>query len=193
MRAFIALPLPREVQAVLSRTINQLERLCGRAVRFVPAGQIHLTVKFLGDIDEGQAPQITAGLRALVASYAPWPAQLQSKLGAFPNSSAPRVIWVGVEDGGNAVTVQRSVEDALDGFGFEQEQRQFTPHLTLGRRRPGKDSGRLQGRAMEGVVVEPISFFFDRLVFFQSILAPSGAIHKEISVHVLGRPLSESV
>jgi len=185
MRTFVALPLPRDVQSVLAKTISRLDNFAARSIRFVPAGQIHLTMKFLGEIDPDRAPAISAALSGLVLRHAPWSARL-SGLGGFPGRSSPRVVWVGIEDDGQASAMQASVEDALAVLGHEREARAFTPHLTLGRRRPGRDGARLRSGLLDQVRVEPVTFVFDRLVLFTSMLTPTGAVHEEISTHPLG-------
>ena len=185
MRAFIALPLPADVKTHLRSISAKLDRMAAGSVRWVPAEQIHLTLKFLGEIDEAKVPAISAELKRIAPGSAPWKARLAG-LGGFPGGSSPRVIWVGLEDGGASASLNSQVEAAMVSLGFERESRGFTPHLTLGRRKPGRNTGGIGRESFGQVVVEPMEFLFSRLVLFQSTLSPTGAVHSEVSAHPLG-------
>lgn len=182
MRAFIALPLPEPVRAAIDAVAKELATGGAGGFRWVPRSQIHLTLKFLGEIDDSQAPAVSDRLATVAGRLTSWPARLGA-LGAFPGMRSPRVIWIGVEDNGESVAAQRAVEDSLAEISIPREPRAFTAHLTLGRRRPG---GRFGSDFLQRSRVEPVTFTFDRLILFQSTLTPSGAVHREISVHPLG-------
>lgn len=175
MRAFIALPLPATVRDVLGDVCRRLDRLMQGGVRWVAPAQIHLTLRFLGEIDEDLAASISGQLAAASPRWCSWRARL-GQIGGFPNLHSARVLWVGIEDGGKAAEMQREVEAILGRLGIDREPRAFTAHLTLGRRRTG---GRISSDLLHDVPVEPIEFAFDRLVLFQSTLTPAGAVHRE--------------
>ncbi|MEW6367001.1 MAG: RNA 2',3'-cyclic phosphodiesterase [Acidobacteriota bacterium] len=185
MRAFIALPLPAEVKAHLAIISDKLDRTAAGSMRWVKSEQIHLTLKFLGEIDDGKVPAISAELKRIAPEFAPWRARLTG-VGGFPGGSSPRVIWVGLEDGGTSEVLSSRVEEAMESLGFERESRAFTPHLTLGRRKPGRKSGGIGRESFGRIIVEPIEFVFSRIVLFQSTLLPTGAVHREVSAHSMG-------
>lgn len=181
MRAFIALPVAADIQRLLGEACRKLAAAGGPGIRWVPPPQIHLTLKFLGDIDDATAPDVSAQLSVVAGRFSPWGARLAG-LGAFPTPASPRVVWAGIDDGGQSAAMQAEVEDALAGIAIAKEARPFTPHLTLGRRRPG---GAFRREALREVCLPEAEYTFDRLVLFQSTLTPSGAIHREVSVHML--------
>ncbi len=181
MRAFIALPVAADIQRVLGEACRKLAAAGGMGMRWVPPQQIHLTLKFLGDIDDDAAPAVSERLSGVAGRFSPWSARLHG-LGAFPNPSSPRVVWAGVDDEGRSAAVQAEVEDALARIAIAKESRPFAPHLTLGRRRPG---GAFRRETLREVSIDPAEFTIDRLVLFQSTLTPSGAVHREVSVHMM--------
>lgn len=105
-------------------------------VRWVPrAANVHLTLKFLGAVDEGRLEEIAAALDAVRARHAPFNAET-SGFGAFPSPRRARVLWAGIGAGAeNLGALAADVEGSLEGLGFERETRPYAPHLTLGRAR----------------------------------------------------------
>ena len=150
MRSFIAVPLPEECREILEQIQRPLRSL-GTDVGWTSVSSIHLTLKFLGEIDPNRVDEIASSLRpATVPAF-----KLRVRgLGAFPNLHSPRVIWCGVEGEIERLSsLQAGVETACEGLGFERETRPFHPHLTLGRVRdklaPG--SARAIAEAARGV------------------------------------------
>ena len=134
-RLFVAVELPAGAKEGLAAAVGQLRGLMPAGVRWVNPAGIHLTLKFLGEVDGGLAPPLLAALQREMAGVdkTPFPLRLDG-LGVFPNRREPRVIWAGV--GGDLETlgaVQRRVETAAVSLGLARERREFRPHLTLGR------------------------------------------------------------
>lgn len=173
MRCFIAFDLNDQVKKALEKMIVSLRRKGGN-IRWVKPHNLHLTLKFLGEVPEEQVPGIE---QAMLAAAVPHPAfhfQVRGS-GVFPRSGRPRVLWVGIELQAALSQVQRGLEDELIKLGFPREKREFAPHLTIGRVRSGaglkpiltdlslwKDSSFGSVRA-------------DTLVLYQSTLKPAGA------------------
>jgi len=136
MRLFVALVLPPPLLARLAETHARLvEADRDRAVRWVRASDMHLTLAFLGEVDEPRSRALSVALdSALTGMRAP---ELGlDRLGAFPNMTRPRVLWVGIRGDRVALAaVHTSVTSALVPLGFAREGRAFQPHLTLGRLR----------------------------------------------------------
>ncbi len=134
IRAFIAVELPAPVVAQLDEIEARLKAAVPPdTVRWVKADSIHLTLKFLGQVPSDQLDMITSSLRNAVAAHPHFMLEV-SGAGCFPNLHRPRVVWVGVTEAGNRLhAVQRAVENAIAPLGYPTEQRDFTPHLTLGR------------------------------------------------------------
>jgi 2'-5' RNA ligase len=177
MRAFVALPLCDEVRSLAARLQGEL----GRAeadVRWTPEAQMHLTLKFLGEIDDAQEARIAAALAAEVPRRPPMTLEF-SGLGSFPPKGPPRVIWAGVRgDVGRLAELAALVERAAEEAGVPREDRPYTPHLTLGRVRSARNLRRLEaalGRLGDADLGRQEA---DEVVLYASTMAPSGAVHE---------------
>jgi 2'-5' RNA ligase len=166
MRAFLAIPLPGKLCEELAAVGRSIAGL-----RAQKAGTIHLTIRFLGEVED---PEPVAGAAAEVASrHAPFDVSLVG-VGAFPDERRPRVVWVGLGAGaGEAAALAAEIEAAVVALGFPPEERPWSPHVTLGRfrdrppRPPPFDPKRAFGHARA-----------DRLILFRSVLTPEGALHE---------------
>jgi 2'-5' RNA ligase len=177
VRAFVALELDAALNAYLARVIEDLRpRLPG--VRFSPAGNAHLTLRFLG-------PSRPAALERIAEAVAPAAAGCPAAevplagLGLFPSHGSPRVLWLGLDLPQGMFGLQAACERAARAAGFEPEPRPFRPHLTL---------GRFRDRAARPTLpeVEQRSARIERLVIFRSELKPTGAVHTPLHVLPLG-------
>ena len=174
MRTFIAVPLPGECTLTLAEMQDALRKF-GADVRWAAVPSIHLTLKFLGEIDPAVLPGLNGVLRALPVP-APFTLRLEG-MGAFPTLQRPRVIWCGIEGARPALSLlQESVETACVQAGFERENRPFQPHLTL---------GRVQGKRNLQALLDYIriapspkcEFVVDHYRIYRSTLTPRGAIY----------------
>ena len=133
IRSFIALPIPDPVRDVLRRTIKNLDDGIGERIRWVRPEGIHLTLKFMGDIDVKVINELVSLLPAVANGFAPFELTM-AELGCFPNNRHPRVLWAGVKGNLSALRDLHIAIDSLVGnVGLSREQREFSPHLTLGR------------------------------------------------------------
>ena len=138
IRTFVAIRLPGEVEESLARLAGEMRSLWPeRGVRWVQGENIHLTLRFLGDMEEGRVGELGEGLDGIGNGCEAFDLNL-AKSGCFPNERRPSVIWTGVEDGeGKLGELQREVEALVQRLGWEAEGRNYRPHLTLGRVRQG--------------------------------------------------------
>jgi 2'-5' RNA ligase len=175
MRAFIAIELPATIQDILYRTCLDLgERIGSRAaVRWVKPDNIHLTLRFLGDIQPDLIPQIGRAIDLKVVHLPVFDLEL-GELGSFPNLRNPRIIWVGIgRDTGPLNRLHASIEQELMRFGWEPDGRRFHPHLTIGRvkdRRVVTEANLPYGRK-----VNSLSFSVKAVSLIESVLKPEGA------------------
>lgn len=133
IRSFIAIDFSPEVLRNIEQVSDQLRKRIGdRAVRWVSVGNIHLTLKFLGNVPASQMEALASALKAATAGQSWFDVEVE-KLGAFPKISQPRVIWVGVKESNELQVLFQSIEDQMAHLGFAREQRPFKGHLTLGR------------------------------------------------------------
>lgn len=183
IRAFIAVEI---AAPTIQRITSVIERLAPRlkSIRWVGNGNFHLTLKFLGAIDESKIEPIGT---ALADALRPFPRlTINAKgLGVFPNPRRPRVLWVGLV-GSQLDSLKAKVDSALTPLGIAPEEKIFTPHLTIGRWRQGERAE----RALEQELVRWRDFEFgrstiDEVIFFQSELKPTGAIYHRLKVIAL--------
>jgi 2'-5' RNA ligase len=194
VRAFIAVDLPGGVREALGRTLQDLRALVPEDVRWVRPEGIHLTLKFLGNIESESIGAISRAMSRCAASAAPFELSL-GDLGAFPNLKTPRAIWLGpnrtpdgIQDG--LLDLQRGLEDELDVLGYARERRSFSPHLTLGRIRATMSSSqrRRVGASLAGAPMNiRMEMPVGEIALIQSTLTPSGAIYTHLFSVSLGR------
>ena len=174
LRTFIALPVPDGVAAFLKRMQERL-RSPDASIRWVPVANIHLTLKFLGDIDPSVVPAINVQLDAVAQSIPPFTLTAEG-VGVFPNLRQARVVWVGFSgDIKPLEAIQQKLESGLETIGFKREPRAFRAHLTIGRSRRRMDTKALSTllEPLKSEASEP--FNVDQIRHYQSVLKPSGA------------------
>ena len=132
IRAFVAIELPAAIQNEIGRTILSLQQHAGRAVRWVSTQNIHLTIKFLGNVSPTNLDALTDVITTEAARHKSFELSVGT-LGAFPNKLRPRVVWVGVQAPPLLTELQHSIDRETNRLGYPGEERDFSPHLTLGR------------------------------------------------------------
>ena len=179
LRTFIAVPLSPEVERGLDGVQRQLKRAVPEhCVRWVNPAGIHLTLHFLGDILPERVDPVKAALTVVGRNIPPFQFHA-GELGAFPNLSRPRVVWVGVQDPSSWLALlHEAINEAMEGIGFQPEQRRFSPHLTLGRVQRSADRGdaRTLGEMIAHTKIGTLGIVPVRdVIFFQSVLKRTGA------------------
>ena len=178
VRAFIAVDISQEARAVLAETAKRLQEQGVTGVRWVRPEGVHLTLKFLGEIEPNLVESILEAMEGAGLGTGPIKLGL-SELGAFPSMSNPRVIWVGVDgDMAPLAKLQSRIEEALYlSCTLPKEKRAFSPHLTLGRlreRQSAKERGAV-GRALAGLMLGgEVRWQVDQVNLVRSTFTPSG-------------------
>lgn len=140
MRLFLALEISAAIRGAIESLIRELKTL-DDSWKWVRAENLHVTLKFLGEVAAGKLPEIVEALRRPPTAG---PVSLKFRgLGFFPNERRPRVLWVGTDSPQSLAGLAASVEAALANVGFSREEREFTPHLTLARSKQGTISSKL--------------------------------------------------
>ncbi len=178
MRCFIAIVLPETIQKKIGELQDELRR-SGFKFKYVPPENIHLTLKFLGDITEEQANEVSALLETTAAETEAFDLSVEG-IGQFPPKGTPRVVWLGAGGDTDPLTeLESRIRDGLDRAGIPYDKKAFHPHLTVARvdrglRGPLRVSDKLRAfraGAMDAVNVELI----------KSDLQPSGAVYTSLS------------
>ncbi|MBI4707023.1 MAG: RNA 2',3'-cyclic phosphodiesterase [Candidatus Omnitrophica bacterium] len=134
MRTFIAIELPSEIKAALANLQTQL-KTANADVKWVLEKNIHITLKFIGERDEKKVNSCAEALSKVANNHNPFTISL-SNLGAFPNTTSPRVIWTGILKGESETKkIAQELEEEICRAGIPKESREFSSHVTLGRTR----------------------------------------------------------
>lgn len=184
MRCFIAVDLSAEMRRPLVQLLRELPRT--RDVRWCSEDQLHVTLKFLGEVGDERIARVCDVVRTVSAGRTPFAIRL-SGLGCFPSPRNARVMWCGVEDpdGGCAAWVA-AADPLLAELGFERETRAFTPHITLGRSKSRSGAAVIR-QVLEGGSELPVAGMTVReIVLFESRLRPQGAQYLPVAKVPLG-------
>jgi RNA 2',3'-cyclic 3'-phosphodiesterase len=191
IRTFVAIELDEEIRKAIAGTQRQVQEQLMKQLRhtasdvrvqWVRPDSIHLTLKFLGDIDEARVEDIRTALLSAVRTQSRLAVDVGG-LGVFPDLRAPRVLWVGLSGQVDALMrVAAEVEAALTGVGFPPESRPLSPHLTLARiKERSREVGK--GLADSGLMTQPFrvgSLAVHAVCLMKSDLKPSGAVYSRL-------------
>ena len=183
VRAFIAIELSPEIYERLDQVIDQLKDcLSGMPIRWVPAQNIHLTIKFLGDVSVANLEMLENIIISEANCRPPFEVSI-GELGAYPTLRRPRVIWVGVKAPPELTGFQRGVETETARLGYTPEKRTFSPHLTLGRvsRNANSEDVKEIGLVLGDCKVGFLGATRIKSVYlFRSDLKPGGAVYSKL-------------
>jgi 2'-5' RNA ligase len=185
IRAFLAIELPDAWRPGLAQVQGELKR-SHADVRWVAPGNIHLTLKFFGNVPEDEIDSLAQAARAAAAAAAPFQLQVTGA-GAFPSPQAPRVVWLGL--GGEVLPLTQlfyRLEKAFAALGYPPEGRAFNPHLTLGRVKSPMNRDRLAKLLAKMPPLDWPPFEVKELILFQSVLSPQGSKYTPLQVIPLG-------
>lgn len=179
MRTFMAIELEPRIRNTLLKLLRGFPRSDG--VRWVTENQLHLTLKFLGEVSDTQIAPVCDAAAEACAQIQPFPLRI-SGLGVFPAPRNPRVLWCGVEDPtGSCRRWVELIDPFLVDLNFKPETRAFTPHITLGRSRSTAGAHVLR-EVLDGTPPpETDEMEVDQVVVFESRLRPTGAVYKQLA------------
>ena len=172
MRLFVALEIPTAVRENLSELIKGLREVSPQT-RWVRPENLHVTLKFIGEIPETKLVAIRSALAGVRSDQL---VSLEFRgLGFFPNKKHPRVFWAGIETSPNVESLATDIETAMENVRIPREKRDFSPHLTLARFEPPRLPERLRAAIQESAAREFGSLRTHQFHLIQSKLKPSGA------------------
>jgi RNA 2',3'-cyclic 3'-phosphodiesterase len=188
IRTFIAVEMSPSVIGRAGDLIDKL-RVAAAEVNWVRPQQMHLTLKFLGDVPDTDTPDICRVVSEVAAGFEPFEITCR-RAGAFPNVREPRTLWIGIEDGADELKrLAAAIDDALNReLGYAKEQRAFQPHLTIGRVKRELPGGRGE---LTQLLVKYAEFdadlvVIDEVVTFASFLGRQGPSHNALGHSPLG-------
>lgn len=184
IRSFLAVDLDLETVRAIAAEQRVLKERCaaaGATVRWVPPPNMHVTIRFLGQVTEPMVQALKDALEPVARRHGQFETQARG-LGAFPDAERAKVLWVGVESDGRLEQLYRDVSSCLDEAGFRGEQRPFRSHLTIGRvKQLGAPDG-IAACLADGAEQEFGGSTVRDLICYRSDLQPRGADY-----HVLWR------
>jgi len=177
-RTFICLDLP-ETTRIQAESLQRRLAGLGDKVRWVNPRNLHLTLRFLGEISRSQVETVCLAVRCAAARLDAFPIHLAGT-GCFPSPRRPRAFWIGVADASHLIRLYEAVEVELVSAGFPREARPFSPHLTLGRVRIDRSNARL-GEAMAGAQFDGAPFLVTEVTVMRSDLSSANAVYSPIA------------
>ena len=189
LRAFIACEISSSLQDSIRAATAQLRAGLGPdLVRWVPRQNVHLTLKFLGDVSSSSLDLIVSSLTVEAARHETFDLLVEG-CGAFPNVRRPRVLWVGLTAPPGLGLLHRDLDAATARLGFKSEDRPFSPHLTIGYVRPNASATQREkiGAEITRLNVGKLgSQHVDAIHLFKSDLQRTGAVHTKLQTAPLG-------
>ena len=183
LRAFIALEIPAKVQKNIHHATSNLRSEIGSLMRWVPAENMHLTLKFLGDISSANVEILNGIIGAEAQSHPCFDIHLTG-LGAFPSPKRPRAIYIGIQAPAELEALQHAVESAASRLGYKSDGgRSFSPHLTVGRVKKNLSSADQQKirRALDETKIDSLGTArVDSVHLYKSDLKPTGSVYTRL-------------
>lgn len=177
MRTFVAVFPPLDVREALARAARELP-VAGQ-VRWARPENVHITLKFLGEVGEEDLARVAEKLKPVSGRHGPFEAVV-SGFGAFPSAGRARILWAGIGEGADRLgALARDVESSLGPLGFARETRPYKPHLTLGRAR-GRPVALGVGTPWPG-----IKFTVQRMELVESVLGGAAAAYSTLAAYAL--------
>lgn len=189
MRLFVAVEIPNQIKDFLATLLSL--KLSFNGVNIVQKENFHITLKFLGEVEDKIIPNIKETLKSLANEFSPFTLKI-TRPGLFPDKSKPRVIWMGTENTYTLRTIADKIDEKLSSFGFQREQREFKSHITLARVK-NYQSGRYLFEKIADKYRERIQnektfeFYVREFVLMKSTLTPKGSIYEVLERFELKR------
>lgn len=184
MRLFVALDIPEEIRGALAKLILQFSKICRRA-RWARAENLHITLKFIGEVDETALAPIRASLAGI--KLADEIEIIFRNFGFFPNERHPRVFWAGMDAGPALPELARQIDAKLQSLAVPHEEKEFRPHLTLARFNSNEGLPKLVDM-IKGLPTQEFGRTDAReFHLYRSILKRGGAEYSRLATFSLGR------
>ena len=177
-RAFIAVEVP--FSSELEKFSSSVKG-SGASVKLVDLANVHITLKFLGDIPEEKVPAIEEAMKNAVSGIKPFTMRMKGA-GAFPNLSRISVIWAGLEGADRLTVIAEQLEKNLKHMDFEPEKRKFSPHVTVARTRHSLNLKELAEVIKDWELGDFGEILVDKIILKKSVLRPEGPVYSDVSI-----------
>lgn len=184
-RTFIAIDIPDQIRLAVAERIGELRNAFPRLrVGWERPEKLHLTLKFLGDVEQDRLDGIIQSLNDAVQYTEPLGLAV-SGAGVFPSTRKPRVLWLGITDADDRLSeLSCNLEAAMENLGFPKEDRRFAPHLTIARiRDPNRSSDLAAEHIRRGFA--PMEFTVSEVALYESKLLPTGSVYSKLGTYPL--------
>lgn len=188
MRLFLAIEIPLNIREFLASLIDLKPAIDG--VNIVSKQNLHITLKFLGEVEEKLIPKIKEILHVLTRDFYPFKLKI-TRPGVFPDRDKPRVIWIGTENKEVLKSLTKRIDESLSVIGFQKETREFKAHITLARVKNHKNGRYLFEKLIDkyrqlSIEHRQFEFSVEEFVLMKSTLTPNGSIYEVIERFNLG-------
>lgn len=189
MRLFLAIEIPLSIREFLASLIEPKQTIDG--INIVSKQNLHITIKFLGEVEEKLIPKIKEILNPLSREFSPFKLKI-TRPGVFPDKDKPRVIWIGTENKDVLKDLAKRIDESLSVIGFQKETREFRAHITLARVKNYQNGRYIFEKLVDKyrqISVENRQFEFsvEEFVLMKSTLTPNGSIYEVIERFNLGK------
>lgn len=178
IRCFISINLDDYIIRKIIELIDHL-RKCEADIKWVESNNLHLTLKFLGNTPVEDIPLIEKVLRKISKKFLPFYIKIKG-IGIFPDKRHPRVLWIGLENKEVIIDIHKQIEANMSKIGYKKEEKEFNPHITIGRTRSLLKIDRLIECLNDYKTYEFGSLLVDKINLMKSNLTPKGPIYTKI-------------
>lgn len=178
MRLFVAIELSDRVRSAVA-TVQASLGATFRGIRWIPRDRMHLTLKFLGDVQDRDVDGVAAVVRKVAEASKGFDMEIAGA-GCFPSHGAVRIVWAGIQqESGILLECAKQLDQSLHALGFPQELRPFSPHLTLARLRHDDSDGALRA-ATADCAYPPVMQSVSKMILMSSFLSRKGPTYAPI-------------
>jgi 2'-5' RNA ligase len=191
-RMFCAFELPESLRSLIREHSQRLrEAVPEAAASWSRPDNIHLTLKFFGNVDRAKIAAISAAAERVMKEFAAIKIAVGGT-GVFPKPNRPQVLWIGIHDPlGTLAQLHQRLEDEFTREGFPKEERAFRPHLTIARIRKTHDASRLAQTHL-AMKFDEVELILNELILFRSELSPKGSKYTAVSRHFCHKKAQET-
>jgi 2'-5' RNA ligase len=183
LRSFVALEIPAEIQKFIAHSTAHVQKALPRPlIRWVAPQNVHLTLKFLGDVSPANLEKLAEALKVEVVTHETFSMSVGG-LGSFPNPRRTHIIWIGLEVPAALTVLLHGVEAVAERLGYASEDRPFSPHLTIGRVKQnpsGTDFHRIRSALEETTIGTLGTFLVNAVHIFKSDLQLGGSVYSHL-------------